>query len=91
MFNEPPVHAKLDSNGTVHMAYWDEVNDDVIMLASTAIQTATRLRPHDAMPSVDDRWMNGDGDSYGDNPLGPLPDASPHGCGLVVVHLPRLR
>ena len=26
------VHATLDSNGTVHMAYWDTVDDDVIML-----------------------------------------------------------
>ena len=26
------VHATPDSNGTVHMAYWDTVDDDVIML-----------------------------------------------------------
>ena len=26
------VHSEVDDNGTIHMAYWDEVNDDVIML-----------------------------------------------------------
>jgi hypothetical protein len=77
-----PVHATVDANGTVHMAYWDEVDNDVIML---------RLYPDadrdlvfdmiDAMPSVPDQWMNSDGDNYGDNPLGPLSDACPTDSG----------
>ena len=77
-----PVHATFDGNGTVHMAYWDEVDNDVIML---------RLYPDadrdlvfdmiDAMPSVPDQWMNTDGDNYGDNPLGPLADACPNDAG----------
>ena len=77
-----PVHAMLDGNGTVHMAYWNTVDDDVVML---------RLYPDadrdlvfdliDAMPSVGDQWKNTDGDNYGDNPLGPLPDACPTDAG----------
>ncbi|MEC7635169.1 MAG: integrin alpha, partial [Candidatus Thermoplasmatota archaeon] len=77
-----PVHAKLDSNGTVHMAYWDEVNDDVIMLRLYADADRDLVFDLiDAMPSVGDQWMNSDGDNYGDNPLGPLPDACPTDAG----------
>ena len=78
-----PVHAKLDSNGTVHMAYWDEVNDDVIMLRLYGDADRDLVFDLiDAMPSVGDQWMNSDGDNYGDNPLGPLPDACPTDAGL---------
>ena len=77
-----PVHAKLDSNGTVHMAYWDEVNDDVIMLRLYGDADRDLVFDLiDAMPSVGDQWMNSDGDNYGDNPLGPLPDACPTDAG----------
>ena len=80
---QEPVHATMDSNGTVHMAYWDQTDDDVVLL---------RLYPDadrdlvfdiiDGMPAVGDQWMNSDGDAYGDNPLGPLPDACPTDAGL---------
>lgn len=72
------VDAALDSNGTVHMAYWDEVDDDAVML---------RLYPDrdrdlvfdliDEMPTVGNQWKNSDGDDFGDNPLGPMPDQCP--------------
>ena len=69
-----PVHATVDANGTVHMAYWDEVDNDVIMLR--LYPDADRdlvLDMIDAMPNVPDQWMNSDGDNYGDNPLGLFP------------------
>ena len=76
------VHSEVDANGTVHMAYWDEVNDDVIMLR--LYRDADRdlvFDLIDGMPTVGDQWMNSDGDAYGDNPLGPLPDACPTDTG----------
>ena len=76
------VHSDIDDNGTVHMAFWDEVNDDVIMLR--LYRDADRdlvFDIIDAMPSVGDQWMNSDSDAYGDNPLGPLPDACPTDTG----------
>ena len=36
----------------------------------------------DGMPTVGDQWMNSDGDNFGDNPLGPLPDACPTDHGV---------
>ena len=78
-----PVHATLDGNGTVHMAYWDTVDDDVVMLRLYADQDRDLVFDLiDAMPTVGDQWKNSDGDNYGDNPLGPLPDACPNDAGL---------
>ena len=37
------VHAEADTNGTVHMAYWDEVNDDAIMLRLQRCRPRPRL------------------------------------------------
>jgi hypothetical protein len=78
-----PVHAMLDSNGTVHMAYWDTVTDDVVMLRLYGDQDRDLVFDLiDAMPTVGNQWKNSDGDNYGDNPLGPLPDACPTDAGL---------
>ncbi|MGB0237150.1 MAG: hypothetical protein ACPF93_08680, partial [Poseidonia sp.] len=77
------VHATLDSNGTVHMAYWDTVDDDVIMLRLYPDQDRDLVFDLiDAMPTVGDQWKNSDGDAFGDNPLGPLPDACPTDAGV---------
>ena len=77
------VHATLDSNGTVHMAYWDTVDDDVIMLRLYSDQDRDLVFDViDAMPTVGDQWKNSDGDAFGDNPLGPLPDACPTDAGV---------
>lgn len=77
-----PVHAMLDSNGTVHMAYWDTVDDDVVMLRLYADRDRDLVFDLiDAMPTVGDQWKDSDGDNYGDNPLGPLPDACPTEAG----------
>ena len=77
-----PVHATLDSNGTVHMAYWDTVDDDVVMLRLYADQDRDLVFDIiDAMPAVGNQWKDSDGDNYGDNPLGPLPDACPTSFG----------
>ena len=79
---DQPVHATVDSNGTVHMAYWDTVDDDVVMLRLYADQDRDLVFDIvDAMPTVGDQWKNSDGDNYGDNPLGPLPDACPTDAG----------
>ena len=77
------VHATLDSNGTVHMAYWDTVDDDVIMLRLYPDQDRDLVFDLiDAMPTVGNQWKNSDGDAFGDNPLGPLPDACPTDAGV---------
>ena len=77
------LNAKIDANGTVHMAYWDTVNDDVIILRLYEDQDRDLVFDLvDAMPTVGDQWMNTDGDNHGDNPLGPLPDACPTTSGL---------
>ena len=77
-----PVHAMLDSNGTVHMAYWETTNDDVVMLRLYADQDRDLVFDLiDALPTVGNQWKNTDGDAYGDNPLGPLPDACPNASG----------
>lgn len=77
------VHSEVDANGTVHMAYWDEVNDDVLMLRLYGDADRDLVFDLiDGMPSVGDQWMNSDGDNFGDNPLGPLPDACPTDAGF---------
>jgi hypothetical protein len=76
------VHAEVDANGTVHMAYWDEVNDDVIMLRLYGDEDRDLVFDLiDGLPTVSDQWMDSDGDDYGDNPLGPTPDACPTDAG----------
>ena len=76
------VHPSLDDNGTVHMAYWETVDDDVVMLRMYADHDRDLVFDLiDAMPTVGDQWKNTDGDGYGDNPLGPLPDACPVDAG----------
>jgi hypothetical protein len=73
-----PVNAMLDSNGTIHMAYWETVNDDVIVLRLYEDQDRDLVFDLiDSMPSVGNQWLNTDGDNFGDNPYGPLPDACP--------------
>ena len=77
-----PVNAMLDGNGTVHMAYWNTVDDDVVMLRLYADADRDLVFDLiDGMPSVGNQWKNSDGDGYGDNPLGPLPDACPTDAG----------
>ena len=77
-----PVNAVLDSNGTVQMAYWETVDDDVVVLRLYADQDRDLVFDLiDAMPTVGNQWKNSDGDAYGDNPLGPLPDACPTSAG----------
>ncbi|MGB0236520.1 MAG: hypothetical protein ACPF93_05450, partial [Poseidonia sp.] len=76
------VNAEVDANGTVHMAYWDEVNDDVIMLRLYGDEDRDLVFDLiDGLPTVSDQWMDSDGDAYGDNPLGPTPDACPTDAG----------
>lgn len=78
-----PVNAAVDANGTVHMGYWDEVNDDVIALRLYADQDRDLVFDLiDAMPSVANQWKNTDGDFFGDNPLGPMPDSCPTTSGV---------
>ena len=86
-----PVDAVIDGNGTIHMAYWDQINNDVIALRLYEDEDRDLVFDLiDGMPTVGDQWKNSDGDNYGDNPLGPMPDICPtvsgassfieHGC-----------
>ncbi len=84
-----PVDAVVDSNGTVHMAYWNEVENDAVALRLYADQDRDLVFDLiDAMPAAGNQWKNSDGDNYGDNPLGPLPDQCPStsGTSAYVVH-----
>ena len=77
-----PVDAVLDANGTVHMAYWETVNSDVLALRlyeDTDRDLVFDLI--DGMPTIGDQWINSDGDNFGDNPLGPMPDVCPTTAG----------
>ena len=77
-----PVDAVLDANGTVHLAYWDEVDDDVVLLRLYADQDRDLVFDLvDGMPAVGNQWSDGDGDGFGDNPFGPLPDQCPATAG----------
>ena len=38
------VHPSLDDNGTVHMAYWETVDDDVVMLRICLLYTSPSPR-----------------------------------------------
>ena len=76
------VHVSLDDNGTVHMAYWETIDDDVIMLRFYPDQDRDLVFDLiDGMPGVGDQWKDSDGDNYGDNSMGPLPDACPLEAG----------
>ena len=84
-----PVDAVMDANGTVHMAYWNEVDDDAIALRLYQDQDRDLVFDLiDQMPMVGNQWKNGDGDNFGDNPLGPMPDQCPttSGTSSYVVH-----
>ena len=77
-----PVDAVVDSNGTVHLAYWDEVNNDAVLLRLYADQDRDLVFDLvDEMPAVGNQWSDGDGDGFGDNPLGPLADQCPSSAG----------
>ena len=77
-----PMNAMVDSNGTVHLSYWDTNVDDVIALRLYADQDRDLVFDLvDAMPTVGNQWMNTDSDNYGDNPLGPLGDDCPNTAG----------
>ena len=70
------VDARIDDNGTIHLAYWDVVDDDVISLKLYKDQDRDLVFDLiDALPKVGNQWKNSDGDNFGDNPLGPLADA----------------
>ena len=88
-----PVDAVIDGNGTIHMAYWDQINNGVIALRLYEDEDRDLVfdLADGGMPTVGDQWKNSDGDNYGDNPLGPMPDICPptvsgassfieHGC-----------
>lgn len=77
------VSAQRDSNGTVHMAYWDEGDNDALLIRLYADQDRDLVFDlMDEMPLVGDQWADGDGDNFGDNPLGPLADQCPTAAGV---------
>ena len=78
----------VDANGTVHMAYWDALEDDVELLR-LYVDTDRDLVFDliDGMPHAGDQWNSADGDNYGDNPDGPLADACPTESGPSSYHL----
>ncbi len=75
---EAPVSATLDADGTVKAAYWDTAPNDVRALRLYEDSDRDLVFDLiDALPEVGDQWLDSDGDNYGDNPLGPLPDDCP--------------
>ncbi len=77
-----PMNAMVDTNGTVHLSYWDTSSDDVVVLRLYADQDRDLVFDLvDALPTVGNQWMNSDSDGYGDNPLGPLGDDCPNTTG----------
>ena len=77
-----PMSAMVDTNGTVHLSYWDTSSDDVVVLRLYADQDRDLVFDLvDALPTVGNQWMNSDSDGYGDNPLGPLGDDCPNTTG----------
>ena len=77
-----PVDAVVDTNGTVHLAYWDEGDNDAVLLRLYADQDRDLVFDLvDALPAAGNQWADGDGDGFGDNPLGPLPDQCPEQSG----------
>ena len=77
------MDATFDTNGTVHMGYWDEVDNDALLLRLYVDQDRDLVFDlMDDLPTVGNQWANSDGDNFGDNPLGPLPDQCPTVAGL---------
>ena len=85
------TEAQVDGNGTIHLAYWDDVLDDVgviRMYLDTDRDLIFDLV--DDLPLLGNQWADSDGDNYGDNADGPMGDECPnsahsssfyvHGC-----------
>ena len=83
--------AQTDGNGTIHLAYWDDILDDVGVLR-IYVDTDRDLIFDlvDDLPLLGNQWADSDGDNYGDNANGPFGDECPnaaasssfyvHGC-----------
>ena len=69
------AHPSLGDNGTVHMAYWETVDDDVVMLRMYADHDRDLVffTLIDAMPTVGDQWK------------------TPTGTGTATTRLDRYR
>ena len=68
--------AQTDGNGTVHLAWWDNILDDVGVLR-LYLDTDRDLIFDlvDDLPLLGNQWADSDGDNFGDNAAGPMADA----------------
>lgn len=74
--------AQVDANGTIHMAVWDDNLDDVSVVR--IYQDTDRdliFDLIDDLPTLGNQWSDEDGDTYGDNPTGPVGDSCPAAAG----------
>ena len=79
---ESNTNAAVDSNGTIHLSLWDEVNNDVEVLRIYVDQDRDHVFDLiDEFPELGNQWNDADGDGYGDNQKGPLPDSCPSTSG----------
>jgi len=75
---ENPVPLDVQEDGTLMFAYSQTYTGDFYSMRFI-LDTDRDLIPdsHDLKPHIGNQWADSDSDGYGDNPLGPAPDACP--------------
>ena len=83
---ENPVPLDAQEDGTIMFAYSQSSNGDFYTLRLET-DTDRDLIPdsHDNKPQIGNQWEDSDSDGYGDNPLGPAPDACPSENGVSYI------
>ena len=83
---ENPVPLDAQEDGTLMFAYSQSSNGDFYTMRLET-DTDRDLIPdsHDLKPQIGNQWSDSDSDGYGDNPLGPVPDACPSQNGKSYI------
>ena len=83
---ENPVPLDAQEDGTLMFAYSQSSNGDFYTMRLVT-DTDRDLIPdsHDLKPQIGNQWSDSDSDGYGDNPLGPVPDACPSQNGKSYI------
>ena len=85
---ESPTNAQLDSNETIHLSLWDELNDDVeVLRIYKDVDRDHVFDLIDEFPTLGNQWSDSDSDGFGDNQDGPMFDSCPteNGQSLFVI------
>ena len=68
--------AQVDSNGTIHLSWWDDNLDDVgVMRLYQDTDRDLIFDLVDDLHLLGNQWADSDGDNFGDNPDGPMSDS----------------